>query len=285
MTNIDYVPYIFKNNKVGVFCDKNRSGKIVLEDIFKILYPTNWEKEFNNKSKSFDSEVSVETVFHNGIEFRTVDETDIRVVYSYCDDAPDEDLYKEFIQWLEEKLCYFLEIEKPKLGSIIPMLSVWDKEIENLMSVLPSDKINEELTIKEWLKEKYSIEIPWLCEITSKQIDNEFASTYRSTTGNLITKRNKKNYFTRLDFVRITPKTDKLLGEDFSWLKKSLQESKGNNGKYYSYISEFYPQVRKLLDKQENIDEIINKIWNKAPNTSEFSMLEFIIQLIDRGEI
>lgn len=298
----NYIPYIFKRNntgdknnkvqghKIGVIC-KNKSGVIILQDIFQILYPNDWREQLDIKFQSFKSEVNVKREKYGEAEVYTVCETDLRVVYDYCDDAPDPDLYQEFQKWLENKLYPFLEIEKPKLGTIIPRLNDWNEEIEKLFIELPNYKIYEELTIKQWLKEKYGIEISLLRDIISKQIDNELAATYRSTTGELPSKTENVNHFRYLDFVLVTPKTNELLKKsDFLWLKDSLKKSKKNNGRYYKRISGYYkPMVKPMLEQNKSINEIINSaeknIFKINLNTIEYSLIEVIVTLIKNGEI
>ena len=214
-----YIPYFFKGHKIGVLCE-NKSGLIILEDIFQILYPDDWKEQLDKKLQLIQSEVNIKTEKYEDVQVYTLCETELRDIYGYFDDAPDYDLFKELSKWLENELYYFLEIEEPKLGTIIPRLTHWNKEIEKLFREFPNDKIFNELNIKEWLKEKYKIEIKFLLNIISKQIDNELASTYRSTTGHLPRKNENVNYYRYLDFVLITPKTDELLKvSDFSWLK------------------------------------------------------------------
>ena len=285
-----YIPYFFKAHKIGVLCEK-KSGVIILEDIFQILYPSNWKEELDRKLPLINSEVNINTVKYRDAQVYTLCETDLREVYGYFDDAPNNDLFQELKEWLEDKLYYFLEIEEPKLGTIIPRLTNWNKELEKLFREFPNDKIYNELSIKKWLKEKYEIDIKFLLDIISKQIDNELASTYRSTTGKLPRKKGNANYYRYLDFVIITPKANELLmGSDFSWLEESLRKSKNNkkkNGYYYKYVSEHIPDVKRMFEENKSISEIINiaeeNIFIRKLNKTEKKLIQVIVELIKNG--
>lgn len=287
MTDYTCAYYRFHNHKVKVFCKSNGDkGTIVLEDILKILYPSEWQSLLEDKIDFVRSKLASNTIEEGR-------KTELYLAYPdeamefllYCDDAKDEKLYEELVNWLENKVCSAIEKRIAHVGDTFSRFETISRYATKTIDEGNSDR---SIPLEKWLELEYQLEIPWLRKL--------FVDIYKTTMGGgyfllaeqRAQKKDSVNIYPYKSFGLIKPEIDELLSEkNIKYIKnfkdklKNIMESESSYRGWKKILSSEVENVEKLLPTTSD-DQIIEQIWGTTQSSSpnQYILLKYFLEFV-----
>lgn len=279
--------YGFHHYQVRVFCQPDgKDGVIVLEDILKILYPGEWEFLLEEKV-DFVKDRLVNTQLEEDVSQQipySAYPDEAMEFWSYCDDAKDEDLYEELGSWLEHKVCSPIE---QGIAHIADTFSRFGSISSYATKTIKEDKSEELITIKEWIKSEYEIEIPWLRTQMVLMCNQPLSYAYSLLAEKKAIKSNGSNIYPYKYYGAVEPDISELLSgkntQSIEKFKQKLKQSMKSPSKYNcgrEIISEA-ESVKEIL-ATKNDDEIIETVWGttKSSSPNQYILLKWFLDVV-----
>lgn len=262
--------------------EKGANGKIVLDDIVKILMAE------ANKDEAVIAEVLEEKIKLAEVQPLMVEGLhlvgqEIYSFFGYCDDIAPSEIHFDLGNMLL-KIIYGINKELIHLGAAVYELAAIEEATERIEALLDQKGEDREQlrTLKEWLQVVYGLSVPWTLTILSDKFKRAIADTTRTYSGEKIPQAEVPslshpsvnpsyspprggNLYARQSFAAIITQVDALLfGNRWTWLRDSVS----NNKNIASSVTQDTHRVKHLLADKKNSDEIIEIIWKVTPFSS-----------------
>ncbi|NER27453.1 MAG: hypothetical protein F6J89_07415 [Symploca sp. SIO1C4] len=290
MTDYTCTYYKFRHYEVRVFCKSNGDdGIIVLEDILKILYPSEWESLLEDKIDFVRSKLASNTIqeIETGrtIELYLAHSDEAMEFWLYCDDAKDEDLYEELGSWLENKVCSAIEKGIAHVGDTFSRFESIDHYATKAINEGNYDKY---ISLEEWLELEYKIETAWLRKLFVEMYKTTFGGGYLLMAEHRAQKNNGLNIYPYKSFGLIKPEIDELLSaknikyiENFKDKLEKIIESASSSKGWKKILSSDAEKVRELITIK-SYDQIIEQIWGTTQSSSpnQYILLRYFVEFV-----
>jgi hypothetical protein len=287
-----YGKYPFRDKLIRVHCKSNgKDGKWVLQDIIAVLFPTDWESrlaekieltrdgEIDSITRILDDEAVIETWLDVADPVTTID------FLNCCDDAENIDpgTYQELVNsilgW-----NYFLHRDMALLGETHARIKDASEYTER---TIKEGRANQIFTLKDWIADEFSIDLPWLVAPLLGILKRQMADARRMSTGTSVTKNeDNNNVYLCKEFGELMPTVRDLIAEKTVF-----------NGHNYKERVETYMNsnvrdecLRQILQEEERVssrdnhsnsnEEIIRELWGTS-STSSPNQYALLSQFID----
>lgn len=275
-----YISYFFGSQEVRIYCKTDGSdGRWVLEDILQILFPNDWELRLAEKLKLVDDveKDAVTPVPHQEgsiLSLLNVAEPFVaREFLAYCDDAENENptTYKELEKWLSER-SEFIERDMALLGETHPKLrNAW----EYAARVTEEGRANDKLTVKEWFRREFNINLPWLIAPMQDMFTQQMAHGRRMMTGQPVIKNeNQANVYRCCEFGEVYSEASKVIAGETIFNRynykdslASFMDSVRRDGRV-EQLQQEEKRVIPQLKSNRSDEEIIEELWQTSSNSS-----------------
>jgi hypothetical protein len=287
MKDYTCIYYRFHHNKVRVFCKPNgRQGIIVLEDILKILYPTEWESLLEDKVNFVRSKLVPISIEEDGRprQLYSAYPDDAMEFWSYCDDAKDENLYEEVGNWLEHKVCSPIEQGIAHMADTFSRVESMSRYATKTIEEGNSDKVTP---ANAWIESQYKIELSWLRTQIVEMYKLSLSHAYVLLAEERAQKNNGRNTYPYKYFGVVEPDLNELLSgkniELIEKFKQKLEQSMASPSRYNcgnEIISEAERVGEFITTKSD--DEIINEIWGTTESSSpnQYRLLKWFLDIV-----
>lgn len=280
--------YLFKDYTVRYCCKTDASeAKFVLEDILKILYPSTWDRILEHKIEMVRKDVATYLI-RGDLDQKYVYIADpfvAKELHAYCDDAEDETLFRELGIWLDTK-GHYLENDLAFVAETQPKFK---EAMEYVARVTEEGKDNQLVTIDDWLRLEYEIELPWVRTPITKLIDLRMAHGKRLLTGEVIPKTAKGvNHYRYRDFGEMYVDVNRIIAGDTVFDNQNYKdkcEQKLETPKRDGYKSDYLKEAERtlpLIQQSKSNDEIIWELWRTSPTSSphQYSLLLGFVEVV-----
>lgn len=287
MKDYTCIHYRFHHHTVRVFCKPNGTqGRIVLEDILKILYPSEWASLLEDKVDFIRDKLIPISIEEDGRqrELYSANSDDTMEFWSYCDDAKDEDLYKDFGNWLEHKVCNPIEQGIAHMADTFSRFESISRYATEAIEEGNSDKL---ASANEWIKLQYQIEVSWLRTQIASMFKLHLSYGYMILAEEQALKIKGANTYPYKYFGVIEPDISELLSgkniesiEKFKQMVKNSIKSNSSYNKGKEIVADA-EKVRKLLTTKSD-DEIIQEIWGttKSSSPNQYALLKWFVEVV-----
>ncbi len=287
-----YGKYSFRGKLIRVHCKSNgKDGKWVLQDIIAILFPTDWESrlaekieltsdgEIDSITRVLDDEATTETWLDVADPVTTID------FLACCDDAENIDpgTYQELVNsilgW-----NYFLHRDMALLGETHARIKDASEYTER---TIKEGRANQIFTLKDWIADEFSIDLPWLVAPLLGILKRQMADARRMSTGTSVTKdEDNNNVYLCKEFGELLPTVRDLIAG------KTVFNGHNYKDRVETYMNSKVPAEcrRQLLQEEERVnsrdsrskskEEIIRELWETSP-TSSPNQYALLFQFID----
>lgn len=282
----------FRNHEVRVWCKTNGSdGQFVLEDILKVLFPLDWERRLEEKVDWVRKEVSNARFLDGSIPISVYVAKPFvtREFYAYCDDTENTDIFNEFGSWLN-KMCEFLEQDMALVAETHPKLI---HSSEYVARVTEEGKANQVVTIDDWLRLEYGIDLPWLRTPITKIIDLMMGHGRRLTTGQSIPKtQSGTNRFRYRDFGDVYLEVNRLIAGETIFgrhnYRDKLSDRMDSSANTQTNNDALNEETRTLpfLGTNKSDDEIIRELWRTSQSSSphQYALLQMFLDVVRKRQ-
>jgi hypothetical protein len=293
-----YISYFFHQQEVRVYCKTDGSdGQWVLEDILRILFPTDWKSRLPGKLKLVD-DVEKDSVTRMSYQEGTI-QSSIHVAepfvarefLAYCDDAGNQDLktYNELEKWLSER-SEFLERDMALLGESHPKLrDAW----EYAARVTEEGRANQMLTVEEWFRNEFEIDLPWLIAPMQGIFSQQMAHGRRMMTGQPVIKsENQVNVYRYCEFGEVYSEASKMIVGETIFNQHNYKGSLGSfmdsarRDNRRNQLQEEEKRLITLLRSEKSDKEIIWELWKTSSNFSryQYALLSQFLDVVRRRQ-
>ncbi|HAA29344.1 MAG TPA: hypothetical protein DCE56_18620 [Cyanobacteria bacterium UBA8553] len=293
-----YGKYPFRDKSIRVHCKSNgKDGKWVLEDIIAVLFPTDWESrlaekieltsngEIDSITSVLDDEATVETCLHIADPVTTIDFLD------YCDDAQniDPETYKELVN-LIQRWNYFLDRGMALLGETHARIKDASEYTER---TIEEGRANQLFTLKDWIADEFSIDLPWLVAPLLGILKGQMADSRRMSTGTSVTKNeDNNNVYLCKEFGELLPTVRDLIAGETVFNGHNYKD------RVETYMNSKAPDEcrRQLLQEEERVnsrdtrskskEEFIRELWGTSPTSSpnQYALLSQFVDVVRRRQ-
>lgn len=241
--------------------EKGANGKIVLDDIVKILM-IEADKDQAAITEVLEEKIRLAEVQPLMIEGLHLVGQEIYSFFGYCDDIAPSEIHFDLGNVLL-KIIYGINKELVHLGAAVYELAAIEEATERIEALLDQKGEDREQlrTLKEWLQVVYGLSVPWTLTILIDKFRRAIADTTRTYSGEAIP-RSGGNMYARQSFAAIMTQVDAMLfGNRWTWLANSIRDNKN----VALSVAEDTRRVKELATGKKNSDEIIETIWKITP--------------------
>ena len=289
-----YGKYPFRDQSIRVHCKSNgKDGKWVLEDIIAVLFPTDWESrlaekieltsngEIDSITSVLDDEATIETWLHVADPVTTIDFLD------YCDDAQniDPETYQELVNSIQ-RLNYFLDHGIALLGETHARIKDASEYTER---TIEEGRANQLFTVKDWIADEFSIDLPWLVAPLLPILNRQMADARRMSTGTSVTKNeDNSNVYSCKEFGELLPTVRDLIagklvfnGHNYKARVETYMNSNTHDECRIQLLQE-EERVNSRDSRSKSKEEIIGNLWETSLTSSphQYALLSQFIDVI-----
>lgn len=288
-----YISYFFRQQEVRVYCKTDGSdGQWVLEDILRILFPNDWESRLAGKLKLVDDvekDAVTRVSYQEGIIQPWIHMAEpfvAREFLAYCDDAGNENprTYSELEKWLSER-SEFLERDMALLGESHPKLrNAW----EYAARVTEEGRANQMLTVDQWFRNEFEIDLPWLIAPMQGIFSQQMAHGRRMMTGQPVIKgENQTNVYRCCEFGEVYSESSKMIAGETIFNQHNYKESLASfmnsdrrDGRR-NQLQEEEKRMIPLLGSKKSDEEIIWELWKTSSKSShQYALLSQFLDVV-----
>jgi hypothetical protein len=289
-----YGKYLFRDKSIRVHCKSNgKDGKWVLQDIIAVLFPTDWESrlaekieltsngEIDSITRILDDEATTETWLYVADPVTTID------FLACCDDAENIDpgTYQELVNAIQ-RWNYFLHRDMALLGETHARIKDASEYTER---TIEEGRANQLFTLKDWIADEFSIDLPWLVAPLLGILKRQMADARRMSTGTSVTKNeDNNNVYLCKEFGELLPTVRDLItgktvfnGHNY----KERVETYMNSNVCDECLRQILQQEKRVSsrDKLSNSnEEIIRELWGTSSTSSpnQYALLSQFIDIV-----
>jgi hypothetical protein len=287
-----YGKYPFGDKSIRVHSKSNgKDGKWVLQDIIAVLFPTDWESrlaekieltsdgEIDSITRILDEEATTETWLNVADPVTTID------FLACCDDAENIDpgTYQQLVNSIQE-WNYFLHRGMALLGETHARIKDASEYTER---TIEEGRANQRFTLKDWIADEFSIDLPWLVAPLLGILKRQMADARRMSMGtSVIQNEDNNNVYLCKEFGELLPTVRDLIagktvfsGHNYKERVETYMNSNVSH-KCRIQILQEEERVSSIDSRSKSNEEIIRELWGTS-STSSPNQYALLFQFID----